>query len=225
MKFGISIMALIMASVCTASNSKTIDITDVQLAGPGLYYIINDTVPGYGSETIYDSPLVFTQSDGTKIYVNCDDLVHNIGTGPQNLSFTVGNIGSNFRGGNYTAQQIGSMAYLDKMMNSIVKNGGKYENVKLAAEQLASWEVSNPDVTFSGVDPTVQTLASIYTIDAKNKWAPNNQLTSLNGSQSQTFSTSVPEPKSWLMMLVGLGSVGALLRFRNVQNSLKHKEI
>ena len=214
MKFNISVMALSMgvAMVYSVAHAKTIDITDVQLAGSGPYYTITESVPGYGSEQIYDSPLVFTETDGTKLYVNCDDLTHNISLGTQNLSFTVGNIGSNFRGGNYTAKQIGSMAYLDKMLNSIVAHGGKNENIKLAADQLASWEISNPDVTFSGVDALVRDQAQVYKVEATNKWSPNYQLTSLTGAQGQTFSTAVPEPKSWVMMLFGIFGIGYMAR-------------
>jgi hypothetical protein len=211
MKFGF--LAGILA-LTIASSARAVVITDVEFAGPGPIYIISDNVPGYGADTFYDDALVLTALDGTKYYVNCDDLVHNITIGSgQHIDYTVGKVDSNFRGGVYTVAQIGEMAYLDKVLNQIIIKGGPNEAVDLAAEQAASWIVSNPDVTFS-VDPVIQSRTDYYIKSAEGKTGTIAQFTDLgNGAQGQTLG-AVPEISTWVMILVGFGGVGVALRKR-----------
>ena len=220
MKFGIVLAFAAAATLAAGSASAVVQITNVQLAGPGSYYTVD-----INGEDVYDDALVLT-IDGHQVLVNCDDLFHNIDLG-QTASFNVSSFSSltsttNFDGlgGTYNSDQIDAMSWLLDTSTQVWKTGSANPNeqLDLAALQLASWMVGNPHASFTNYDQSVWTKAQTYISESTGTTFPGSfveQLTSNDGVQGQIMDpilTPIPEPATWAMMLFGLFGLGTVLR-------------
>jgi hypothetical protein len=210
------------------AQADTITVSDVEITGSD--YTVGIQNPTTGQyEDAYDTAIVFT-IDGQKVLVNCDDLWHNIGIGPQTLTFNVVPFSSlnqtpNPSGGFYSSAQIGEMSWLMDESDMIWSGKqaaapGTTVEEDLAALQLASWEIGNPTTIYTPSSLDVANLALTYAADAVGQGPlPGTvveQFLSTNGSQSQLFDpiltptpgVPVPEPASWTMVLFGLLGLG-----------------
>src|ERR1700761_6702138 len=135
-----------------SAQADVMPVTDVEITGYD--YTVGIQNPATGQyEDAYDAAIILT-INGKQVLVNCDDLWHNIGIGPQTLTFNVASFSSlsqapNPSGGNYSASQISEMSWLlDE--SDLIWSGqqaaapGTTVEEDLAALQLASWEIGNP---------------------------------------------------------------------------------
>jgi hypothetical protein len=194
-----------------------VTFTDVQLAGPGPFYTVGISVPGFNGGSVewaYLDSIVLT-IDGRQELVMCDDLTHDISLGQSGV-FDLGVVSSNFDGGTYSPTQISEMSWLLYQSESVWKTGGPGEAPDLAALQLASWEIGTPAATFTGLDPGVQALTAAYMSDAiEHPGASVVQYSSPLGIQGQIG--VVPEPATWTLVMLGVGLIGAGLRMAQRQ--------
>jgi hypothetical protein len=133
-----------------------------------------------------------------------------------------------------TATQIGEIGGLGNLGFALDHaNTDPNLAVDLAAIQAAIWAIENPAIAIAAAAPTgpggvplpdQDTAAVAAELDTqiayyKNTYAPANQSTNFRAyfdvaDNTQGLITPVTEPRTWALMLVGIGGLGAVLRGR-----------
>jgi hypothetical protein len=89
-----------------------------------------------------------------------------------------------------------------------------------AAIQIAIWSVENGNAfNYNLVNPAVAALTSEYIADAANAWKPDFNVRAFSDPEgqndNQTMAMIIPEPPSWMMMLIGFVGIGYLMATRS----------
>lgn len=202
------------AAICglaSVAHATTIDVTKVSMDNPE---IVTLTAPGIDEE-VYDSAILLTTNTGAVIPVFCVDIYHDISLGYEDLSFTEAPLATDSSGSApgegvaLTGTQIGEIGGLVNLGTALFRDGDSNLAIDLAGIQGAIWSIENPSLSISG-DPSVMDSISNY-----EGWASSHQsdaVTGLYDGGIQGQGMAVPEPASWVMMILGFSSLGAALR-------------
>jgi hypothetical protein len=186
--------------------------------------------------TIDDSPTVYT------LQAFCADLYHdiNVALGSQygkpltyvtSLLTTDSSGAVSGTGNPLTSSQSDKMAGLAVLGNELYKSNASDLTNKEIAIQGAIWTIENPGVSISSYDADVQSLLTGYIANASHLQLTRpvygiydtvNEPQGLVNANLVTgvFSPTgaVPEPATWMMMILGIGGLGAVLRRRRALN-------
>jgi hypothetical protein len=179
---------------------------------------------------------VNAQSDALKIVANlgvgpgdptftvwgfCIDLFHDIDAGyfsqlPVDKQYHVDALTNDGNGHSLSATQVNEIYGLANLgFNLIQANAADLQN-KLSGIQGAIWAIEYPTFTFTGGTVALNNYITSYVGQAAafsdgKAGAGAYALLSDNG-QSQGFVIGVPEPATWMMMIMGFGAIGVMLR-------------
>ncbi len=177
---------------------------------------------------------VNAQSDALKIVANlgvgpgdptftvwgfCIDLFHDINAGyfsqlPVDKQYHVDALTNDGNGNSLSSTQVNQIYGLANLgFNLIQSNAADLQN-KLSGIQGAIWAIEYPTFTFTGETALLNNYISSYKTLApslEGNGAGAYALLSDNG-QSQGFVIGVPEPATWMMMIMGFGAIGVMLR-------------
>jgi hypothetical protein len=172
------------------------------------------------TDTFYTGPIQLTTTSGKNFLVYCTDLQHNVVLGGK-YEFIYAPLTLNGAGAAISqpiANEIGQIT-------SEYKN---YTNEWAVAAQAAIWHLSNAGLNPTITDPTV--LAD-YTAILGRTYINNGTIPTVlvpygygwwdnNGAGPQEL-TGVPEPSTWVMMILGFAGLGvAGRRHRNSSRDL-----
>lgn len=221
-----------------ASATTNIFLSTAGIYNPATVHIANPA----GDEYVYDGPVVFHANYGigsvapTFDFLGfCVDVYHNISVGINGQS----NLGLQYhtetfdRNGNgqvLDGTRIAKIANLVTIGTNIWKSSPRpsfalnaSDAFELAAIQGAIWQVETGwDVyggSLAGLDARTDFYAAIVApahpgaIRAIYNYNPALSAAATPGGR-QAFAFGVPEPATWLMMIMGFGGVGAVLRRR-----------
>ena len=151
---------------------------------------------------------------GDTLIVFCDDLVHDVGIGAGGYHYEVGAVTTDSNGNSLSVQQSNEMGQLADLGRALYY-ANPADAADLTAVQTAIWDIEYNTTSISanpypGEDPTVASeIAGIgyhgggYAVG----------LIGLDNEQSQILgATSVPEPATWAMMMLGFGGLGVAMR-------------
>ena len=210
-------MIVASAAICglatAAHATKTIDVTYVSMNNPA---VVTLSAPGLNEE-VYDSAILFTTKSGSTIPVFCVDIWHEINLGPANITFeekpvTTDSSGSVSGTGNaLSGTQIGEIGGLVDLGTALFRNGDPNLATDLAGIQGAIWSIENPALTISGASNVMGSISFYETYAQSHQSNDFIGLYDVNGA-IQGQSMGVPEPTTWLLMLLGFSSLGAALR-------------
>jgi hypothetical protein len=210
-------MIVASAAVCglagAAHAAKTIDVTYVSMNNPA---VVTLSAPGLDEE-VYDSAILLTTKSGWTIPVFCVDIWHDINLGAANITFkeeplTTDSSGSVSGTGNpLSTTQIGEIGGLVDLGTALFRNGDPNLATDLAGIQGAIWSIENPALTISGALDVTNSISFYETYAQSHQSADVIGLYDVNGA-IQGQSMAVPEPTTWVLMLLGFGSLGAALR-------------
>lgn len=149
----------------------------------------------------------------------CIDLFRDIDAGyfsqlPVNLQYHVDALTTDGNGNSLSSSQVSQIYGLANLgYNLIQSNAADLQN-KLSGIQGAIWAIEYPTFTFNGNTAALNNYISSYKALApslEGNSAGAYALLSDNG-QSQGFVIGVPEPATWMMMIMGFGAIGVMLR-------------
>lgn len=149
----------------------------------------------------------------------CIDLFRDIDAGyfsqlPVNLQYHVDALTTDGNGNSLSSSQVSQIYGLANLgYNLIQSNAADLQN-KLSGIQGAIWAIEYPTFTFNGNTTALNNYISSYKALApslEGNSAGAYALLSDNG-QSQGFVIGVPEPATWMMMIMGFGAIGVMLR-------------
>jgi hypothetical protein len=185
----------------------------VNISGPGL------------NENAYSAPISFVVNDGPTATNNtydilafCVDIFHNITLGNLGYVYHVQPITTDSAtpADTLTQLQLNKISSLVNFGTALYNTGDADLSNKLAAVQGAIWEIENPDYDVTG-STVINDYISLYESEA----ATILPVGSMHGIYQNDFSHQgfaiaggVPEPATWLMMIMGVGGVGAMMRRR-----------
>jgi hypothetical protein len=211
---------LISHSDTITSNWESLNVTGVDANAPAVGILF--TIAG-------DSP---TGVHGSNLLVLCDDLFHTVsvpvsyGVGHE-LEFDSAKLSGNFyytSGGPqmFDLKQASLLGQLVTQAQHIYTGGAPPSDVsglglttdqQIAAIQGAIWGIEYNTPVVSNGNANLTTAIGDYESEFTNFTANGVGLYSTNGTQNQLL-PGVPEPASWLTMLLGVSAVGAVLRRR-----------
>ena len=220
-----------------ASATTNIFLNTAGIYNPATVHIANPA----GDEYVYDGPVVFQANYGlgsgppTFNFLGfCVDIYHNISVGINGQS----NLGLQYQtktfdrdgnGGVLGATTIAKIANLVTIGTNIWKASARpsfalnaNDAFELAAIQGAIWQVETGYNVYggslAGLDSRTDYYAGLMpsghnSIQVIYNYDPTKTAALTSGGR-QAFAFAVPEPATWLMMIMGFGSVGAVLRRR-----------
>jgi hypothetical protein len=196
------VLGLVPAALASGAHATSITVTGYSLPDSAAYGA--GTVDGYN---YYDGPVTLHTTSGD-INVYCADLNHELQTG---VVYNYGFLTENGAGNpisEFTSNRIGHIAAL-----GLASSDGDVE----AAAQLAIWSVEYNTSATGFADIAIQTdynslIGGTFAntgyarvlIPAGN-WPTD---TSLSQMMVVGTSTTVPEPSTWAMMLLGFAGLG-----------------
>ena len=204
------------ASAFVSTSAFAADLTLTNLAFSGA-----STVDVNGQE-VYLGQAYFTANVGGKIETigaYCVDLTHEITVGALNLPYNFFTLTTNSDGlksgtgtllGTTVADEIGGLAeYGLHSSDAITKD----------AVQALIWEDLGATLSgFGDNGAAIQNeIATLKTLNLTSSIAPTT-IYAVDGS-TQGFTTGVPEPATWAVMLMGFGGLGVAMRSRRRQAS------
>lgn len=196
---------------------------------------ISGGIYGAGGINVYDAPVTFIATNGGgpqfSFTAFCIDLIHDMTLGTLNGGagyayheepLVYDSLGSTFtqQGGNLlTTTQLDKIGALVNYGEVLRTSNAIDLSHKLAAVQAAIWVVEFGPAYTVTVNAAVATYLPTYINDAAvASYMPAGPITTIfaNNFQNQAFAiaASVPEPTTWLMMILGFGGIGAVLRRR-----------
>jgi hypothetical protein len=218
-----------------AANAADVFITSGNMTDP---LVVTLSGPAYNGG-VYDAPMQFTTVSNGTILAFCVDVFHDITLGSYSpaLDYQIDahpfatdsnpSLGSTKPyGETLSTTQIEQIARLVNYGTDVFNDNSFSGNkqLELAAVQGAIWQIVVPDETVSNGDAAFTQLEADLTnglFDPKYGSIGDTVhfltpaiYASTSGTQSFLFAGGVPEPASWLMMIVGFGAVGAMVRQR-----------
>ena len=143
----------------------------------------------------------------------CIDIYHSITLGTLNLQYAEGAFTDDQNGVPLSKLQRNKISSLVNYGTWLYGNGGTSN--QMAALQGAIWRIENPAYTITGGNTGIQTLMAQYAADAAVVYRVGRMHTIFNvARKTQGFAVGdgVPEPATWLTLLVGFGGLGAMAR-------------
>jgi len=232
-RIGTCVKSLVAALAATAAISFAAPANALQLLSATMDTSNTANISGPGlNENAYIGPITFTATDGGPAFnflAYCVDLYHNMFLGPLNggagyayheedlLTDSKTNTPVMQNGTALTQAQINKISSLVNFGAYLQETGASDLSHKLAGVQGAIWKVENPlfTITASGA---VQGYITAYAAGAAGPGMPVGMMHTIFandfGHQAFAFAGGVPEPATWLMMIMGFGGIGAALRRR-----------
>jgi hypothetical protein len=166
----------------------------------------------------------------------CIDIYHEINTNianaaplAVNLQYQTQTLTHNGYGVGLSNAQKQQISALVNFATTIAFNDADYSN-KMGGVQGAIWQIENPnydvvggpDVGYGSSASGVNAYMAQYTLAAVTHAIPVGKIITVydytnpltGGHQAFAFAGGVPEPATWLMMILGFGGIGAMLRRR-----------
>jgi hypothetical protein len=221
--------AISALGLASAAGAATVLISADSLATSAYVVTLGGAVDGnaYGPQGVYESPDVLTVSVNggppEDILVFCVDIFHNFSSSTPPVTYTTAqvthNSDSSASGGgtalsNLISGEIGYLAQLGQ---------GTSDPARLAGIQGAIWQTEyGPTLSITGGSSYISfyaTAAANWGVSHPNYQGYANGIYPLNGQTggfgfTQGFTTGVPEPATWGLMIAGFGLAGGLLRKR-----------
>jgi hypothetical protein len=203
-------LALAGAAASQAAAAHLI-ITDVETGNGALG---NVTVDGYGQP--WTTPILMTDSTGKVHIVFCDDLQHDVNVGGgQHLQYHTGEVTKDGFGNDLDVA-------VSNLMGQVANLGRhdyqQHNEAGAIAAQAVIWGLEyGKDV--SSTDATIQSYITKYKGIKYTGGGYAWGLIADNGTQSQIMG-GVPEPATWLTLLMGFGALGGVLRSRRRTEAL-----
>lgn len=235
---GFSGLKLAMVSAVTLLSAGNADAA-VTLTFNGVSSVWGSSAPradisrnGPGADVSYDNLRISpynisgTLSDGSSstavsLMTWCVDVFQTINTGTYGVVSLADALGGDTTKANRIAALISH--------EGLTKVSATHD----AAVQLALWELLYEDngttPSFSSnifkawdISSSVLTEATTFAANARTIWTPSSAYTFQVAKNSQYqdqlfFTPSVPEPATWMMMIIGFGMVGASMRQRRAR--------
>lgn len=220
-------MAAILPLLAVSSAASAATILDITNVAVESYNTLN--VNG-ASEITTAIGLTVTGLPKT-LWVFCVDLDHSVNIGGHNppLRYTPGLVTTDSTGahsgtGNPLSRTVSGEIQTLASIGSGIANSASPAAIKLTAVQGAIWEIEygftpaqvigtaieNSDIAsyiaYAQAHPSAGYAQAIYPLGAGGQ----------GFGYTQGFSTGVPEPASWAMMILGAGMMGATLRRRRL---------
>jgi hypothetical protein len=182
----------------------------------------------------YIGPVTFHATDGGPAFDftgYCVDIYHDMFLGPLN-----GGAGYDYHGEDLATDSLtstpaaqsgtGLSAAQLKAISALLNYSVALEDAadadlhrKQAGIQGAIWSIENPLYTVTATDGAVQTYISTFKLAAGSSLpAGKFQTIFANdyGHQAFAYGTGVPEAGTWMLMIMGFGTMGAVLRRRRM---------
>ncbi len=195
------------AGITSGAAAAQLIITDVETGNPDYG---NVTVQNWGQP--WTTPILMYDSNNVEHIVFCDDLEHNVYVGGgQQLHYDTGLVTVD-----------GSGKVLDVGVSNVmgqIADLGRYDYLNgdedgAIAAQAAIWGVEY-GLNVSSTDATINGDIQQDLLIKDNGRGYALGLIAEDGTQSQIIGIGgVPEPATWMMMLLGVGGIGAAMRRR-----------
>lgn len=201
-----TVAALAFTSLAHIHNAlgATLVVTDVAAVYPNNAGIVE--VEGQDPPP-WTTPMVFTTSGGTFI-TYCDDLGHDVFIeGGQHLLYTIGLVTTDGEGHAISEAISNVMGQIARIGLTDMALGHNPDPV--IAANAAIWALEYHTLATS-TDSGVQAFIDYFETDIHDDGQGFAQgLISLDGAQSQILaSAAIPETTTWLMLLLGFGTLG-----------------
>ncbi len=224
-------------SASPASATTDIFLKTAGIYNPATVHIANPA----GDEYVYDGPVVFEANYGlgsgapTFNFLGfCVDIFHNISVGINGqsnlgLQYQTKTFNRDGNGGLLDVTTIAKIANLVTIGTKIWKASPRpsfalnsSDAFELAAIQGAIWQVETGYNVYGGSLAGLDSRTDYYagltpsghnSIKVVYNYDPT-KTAAMTASGRQAFAFAVPEPATWLMMIMGFGGVGAVLRRR-----------
>jgi hypothetical protein len=177
----------------------------------------------------YIGPVTFT-TDADPITAYCIDIFHDMFLGSLNggagyayhdEALTTDSSASTSSGQAGVALSQTQLDQISSLLNfSLTLNGSDPDfGAKRAGIQGAIWEIENPLYTVTPAQGAVTTYMNLYKSEAGTV-LPVGTFHSIYaddwGHQAFAYGGGVPEPATWMMLIMGFGSLGAAMRRRRM---------
>jgi hypothetical protein len=196
-------LSCVLASSAMAASPFWATLTGLPVPG-------SDGSTSVSTDTYYTGPLQFTTTSGKDFLVFCSDLNHNVSLGGK-YEFILAPLTENGAGQTITqavSNEIGQIA-------AHYKNDAGSWGV---AAQAAIWELAYPGLSQTFSNATVETeynkiLGATYIntgtyATALVPYGYSNLWPSGGGFDPPQEMTGVPEPSTWVMMMLGFAALG-----------------
>jgi hypothetical protein len=220
--------AAALVGFASQANAATVIINSSSLYSTAYTVHIGGTIDGNPPlyPDVYESPELMNITIGSEtgnIIAFCVDLFHLWSGSDAPATYTTDPVTHNSDSGNSGGgpglphQVSAEIGYLAKI------GQGVSDAERLAGIQGAIWAIEYPNITLTGANSS--SYLNHY-ITLANTWGANhpnasvaNGIYPLNGQTqgfgfTQGFTTGVPEPATWTLMIGGFGLAGAALRRR-----------
>ena len=204
--FGASIVALSLAA--TSANAADMTLLSLSFNSPSTVNV--------NGQNVYLGEATFTADVGGKsatFGAFCVDIYHDITIGALDLPYDQSTLITDSHGvlsgingapvSLSTAEEIGGLADYGLRSTDLITQ---------EAVQALIWEDLGATLTNFGANGAAiqQEITNLETLDPKSNGRPDT-IYAVNGL-TQGFTTGVPEPATWAMMLAGFAVLGAALR-------------
>ena len=236
MKLGLALVAMLAAGTASAASAVTLNVTSV-----GAYNLsqfrMSGNIAGHGAfnQIEYGGPIVLQGTTGSgavfSVITYCFDILHPIsaGFGSQanlNYTFTSAPILNDQSTGPGTGNslslvQIKNISGLARLGAQLYQTGATNLDASMPAIQAAIWSTEYGLAASEFANPLAQSFYDSYmsmTFDRAPTIgfiASGASLQLVSGVQGLALGAgSVPEPGTWVMLILGFGMVGVAQRRR-----------